>query len=343
VTFDLTGLPPSVAEIDGFVNDKSANAYAAIVDRLLASPRFGERWGRHWLDMVRYGESTGKEQNLPYRYAWRYRNYVIDSLNADKPYDRFIVEQLAGDMLPAKNPAERDALAIATGFLALGPKSIAVGTEQFRYDVIDDQIDVTGRAFLGMTIACARCHDHKYDPIPTSDYYALAGIFHSTETLSGVTPGPPVVKETKLLQLTGPSIGKPPTAEDKARRTEIAQLEKQLEQLLKVLNAGPNKNPQQKGIDPKKTREEIKTLQERLEKLEAMPSSAHDLAMGVREGVPGNSPLLNRGELKDKGKEVPRGVLTVLKTPEFKIDPRHSGRLALAQWIASKDNSLLPV
>jgi hypothetical protein len=343
VTFDLTGLPPTVAEIDAFVNDKSEHAFEAVVDRLLKSPGFGERWGRHWLDVVRYGESTGKELNYPYRYAWRFRNYVIDSLNSDKPYDRFIVEQLAGDLLPSKNPAEHDALMVATGLLSLGPQSIVLGPEQFQYDLIDDQIDVTGRAFLGMTIACARCHDHKYDPIPTADYYALAGIFRSTETMSGVRPGRKVISEVKLLPLHEPE--KSPTADEKARRTEIEQLEKQLEHLNELLKPPTAKAPQPKPgdkppADPKQVREEIKSLAERLEKLEAVPSGIQDLAMGVREGVPSNSPLLNRGELKDKGQEVPRGVLTILKTADFRIDPSHSGRLALAQWIASKNNPL---
>jgi hypothetical protein len=342
VTFDLTGLPPTVPEIDAFVTDKSEHAFEAVVDRLLASPRFGERWGRHWLDVVRYGESTGKELNFPYRYAWRYRNYVIDSFNSDKPYDRFIVEQLAGDLLPSKDSAEHDALTVATGLLSLGPKSIVLGGEQFQYDVIDDQIDVTGRAFLGMTIACARCHDHKYDPIPTADYYALAGIFRSTETMSGVVPGRRVISEVKLLRLGEPE--KSPSADDKARRTEIEQLEKQLEHLNDLLkpSVGPKPKADDKPpkADPKQIREEIKTVFERLEKLEAVPSGIQDLAMGVREGVPSNSPLLNRGELKDKGAEVPRGVLTILKTPDIRIDPRHSGRSALAHWIASKDNPL---
>jgi len=353
VTFDLTGLPPTMAEIDAFVNDKSAKAFDLVVDRLLASPRFGERWGRHWLDVVRYGESTGKELNLPYRYAWRYRNYVIDSLNADKPYDRFIVEQLAGDMLPSKNPAEHDLLTVATGFLSLGPKSIVLGPEQYRYDEIDDQIDVTSRAFLGMTAACARCHDHKYDPIPTTDYYALAGIFRSTQTMAGLEPGRIVVKEDKLLRLQEPGrSGKSPSADEKARRTQIALLEKEIDSLRELLKPPAKKGPLPKGsakppnapslpdIDPKAVREEIKTLNDRLEKLESIPSSSQDLAMGVREGVPSNSPLLNRGELKDKGPEVPRGVLTVLKTAGFRIDPRHSGRLELADWIAGKDNPL---
>jgi cytochrome c553 len=184
--FDLLGLPPSPGELEKFVQDASPDAFAKLVDRLLASPQFGERWGRHWLDVARYGESTGKERNFTYPTAWRYRDYVIDALNADKPYDVFVREQIAGDLLPARDEAQRREQLLATGFLALGPKSLQEkNPEQFKMDQIDEQIDTTTRAVLGLTVACARCHDHKFDPVPQKDYYALAGIFRSTETLYG--------------------------------------------------------------------------------------------------------------------------------------------------------------
>ena len=138
-----------------------------MVDRLLASPAFGERWGRHWLDVARYAESSGKQANLTYPHAWRYRDYVIDAFNADKPYDRFVDEQIAGDLLPAEDDRQRAERAIATGFLAIGPKSHNERTRlQFELDLVDEQIDATTQAFLGLTVACARCHDHKFDPIP---------------------------------------------------------------------------------------------------------------------------------------------------------------------------------
>jgi hypothetical protein len=363
VTFDLTGLPPTPEEIDAFVSDSSASAFASVVDRLLASPRFGERWGRHWLDVVRYGESTGKERNIPFRYAWRYRDYVIDSFNADKPYDRFIVEQLAGDLLQTRNAAEHDSLLVATGFLAIGTKGVNTrNPEQFHYDIIDDQIDVTGRAFLGMTVACARCHDHKYDPIPTTDYYAMAGIFHSTDTFAGVKPGGKSATDKALLSLTSASRNAKGSSSDKkdaekkdkevqARQEEMSRIEEQLADLRKAQKkAAKNPNPKKKGkanpvavaarVDPKQVRDEMKKLQARLDELEAMPSPPANLAMGVREGTPGNSPVLNRGELKDKGTEVPRGVLTVLKTPQGNVNPKHSGRLELAHWIAARENPL---
>jgi cytochrome c553 len=183
VTFDLTGLPPTPAEAEAFVADDSPQAFEKVVDRLLDSPHYGERWGRHWLDVVRYAETTANDANAVMRYAWRYRNYVIDAFNRDLPYDQFLVEQLAGDLLPPTDSVETNTRRIiATGHLMVGPKALAeTDKEQSRLDIVDDQIDVTGRAMLGLTISCARCHDHKFDAIRTVDYYALAGIFRSTE------------------------------------------------------------------------------------------------------------------------------------------------------------------
>ncbi|HYI92757.1 MAG TPA: PSD1 and planctomycete cytochrome C domain-containing protein, partial [Bryobacteraceae bacterium] len=181
VTYDLTGLPPTTEELDRFIEDRSPDAFAKVVDRLLASPRYGERWGRHWLDVARYADSTGMDEDNLYPHAWRYRDYVIDSFNRDTPFDRFIKEQLAGDLLKTNDPKERQRNVVATGFLAIGPKPLAQQDRlQMIYDVVDEQIDTTTKTFLGLTVACARCHDHKFDPIPTKDYYGLASIFAST-------------------------------------------------------------------------------------------------------------------------------------------------------------------
>jgi len=183
VTFGLTGLPPTPAEVDAFLNDASPQAFETVVERLLASPHHGEHWGRHWLDLVRYAESTANDANAVMAHAWRYRNYVIDAFNRDLPYDQFLIEQLAGDLLPpTESVAVTTRRTIATGYLMIGPKALAeTDKEQSRLDIVDDQIDVTGRAMLGLTLACARCHDHKFDAVRTTDYYALAGIFRSTE------------------------------------------------------------------------------------------------------------------------------------------------------------------
>lgn len=183
-TYDLTGLPPTESEMAAFLADQSPKAFEKVVDRLLASPRYGEKWGRHWLDIARYADSTGNDEDHRYPYAWRYRDYVIEAFNSDLPYDQFVREQLAGDLLPAPpgstTSVNRRGL-VATGFLSLGPKALASpDKKKMLVDVWDEQIDVTGRAFLGLTVACARCHDHKFDPIQTKDYYSMMGMFAST-------------------------------------------------------------------------------------------------------------------------------------------------------------------
>ena len=185
VTFDLTGLPPSPEELAAFLADDAPDAFARVVDRLLASHHYGERWGRHWLDVARYADSNGLDENLAYASAWRYRDYVIAAFNADKPYDVFVQEQLAGDLLPATHDESlRLDRIVATGFLCLGAKMLAEDDPvKMQMDIIDEQVDTVGRTFLGLTLGCARCHDHKFDPVGTDDYYSLAGIFKSTKTM----------------------------------------------------------------------------------------------------------------------------------------------------------------
>jgi hypothetical protein len=181
VNYDLIGLPPTPAEIADFLADDTPDAFARVVDRLLASPQYGVRWGRHWLDVARYADSNGLDENLAFGQAWRYRDYVVDSFNADKPFDQFLVEQIAGDLLPQASAETRT----ATGLLALGARVLAEkDLEKLRMDVIDEQIDTLGKAFLGMTFGCARCHEHKFDPITQADYYGLAAIFKSSESFA---------------------------------------------------------------------------------------------------------------------------------------------------------------
>ena len=185
VTFDLTGLPPTSEEIRSFLADESEDAYRRLVDRLLESPHYGERWGRHWLDVARFAETAGHDGNNGYLFAWRYRDWVIDAFNQDKPFDEFLVEQLAGDLLPATEDTDvRLARQVATGFLQVGPKPVGMRDKrQLLLEIADEQIHTTGVAFMGLSLGCARCHDHKFDPIPTIDYYSLAGIFLSTQSL----------------------------------------------------------------------------------------------------------------------------------------------------------------
>jgi hypothetical protein len=186
VTFDLTGLPPAPEDVDAFLADAAPGAYAKVLERLLASPHCGERWGRHWLDVVRYADTAGETADFPVPHAWRYRNYVIDAFNADKPYDQFLREQLAGDLLaqqlPPDAPRYRERFAelvTATGYITVA-RRFGYDSRADHHLTIEDTIDTLGKSVLGLTVACARCHDHKYDPIPAADFYALFGIFEST-------------------------------------------------------------------------------------------------------------------------------------------------------------------
>jgi hypothetical protein len=196
VTFDLIGLPPTPAEVDAFLADHSADAFAKVVDRLLASLQYGERWGRHWLDVVRYADTGGFEADHLYPNAWRYRDYVIRSLNADKPFNRFLQEQVAGDELW---PEDQEAI-LATGLYSVGPalSESAMVTGQLEYEWLTDVADTTGAAFLGLTFGCARCHDHKYDPITQKDYYALQAIFADSDR-----PYPDKVRLVRIKALNG--------------------------------------------------------------------------------------------------------------------------------------------
>ncbi|MEE3283489.1 MAG: DUF1549 domain-containing protein, partial [Planctomycetota bacterium] len=199
-TFDLWGLPPTPEAVRAFEADHAPGAFARVVDRLLASPRYGERWARHWLDIVRYADTNGGGFDYVYPNAWRYRDYVVRAFNRDTPYDRFLVEQIAGDLLkPSKEDQREVDRLLATGMLTLAPKGLGEqDKELMAMDVVDDQIDVLGRSLMGLTLACARCHDHKFDPVLTSDYYALAGIFRSTVSVRDMNKNPSYWPEQTL-------------------------------------------------------------------------------------------------------------------------------------------------
>src|SRR5947209_6244967 len=229
-TFDLTGLPPTPEEVEAFVNDPAPDAFAKVVDRLLASPAYGQKWARHWLDVVRYTDAfdtRGAGGMGDISEAWRYRDWVVNAFNTDLPYNEFVMNQIAGDLLPGKKPDEFnvDGL-IATGMYVIGNWGNGdADKDKMLTDIVDDQIDVTGRAFLGLTLACARCHDHKFDPIPTEDYYGLAGIFFSSHILPepGLnTAGSPVLR----IPLASPGE----VQKRKQHEAAIAALQKQIEQ-----------------------------------------------------------------------------------------------------------------
>jgi cytochrome c553 len=343
--FDLIGLPPTPEQVETFVAEAGKDRKKAIeklVDELLASPHYGERLGRHWLDVARYAESSGKDQNVVYPFAWRYRDYVIASFNADKPYDQFLKEQIAGDLLPAKNDDQRAEMQIATGFLALGSKAVGTANpREFRMDVVDEQLDALSQGMLGLTIACARCHDHKFDPIPQKDYYALAGIFTSTDTRFGGSRSLQVRQISSLLEL--PKVD---SVVDGNKRTaeEFTRLKTQLEDAKKALTTAQEEarnatTPLNGFLRVAFARAQVDTLTKQVGYYDAEGNSKK-MAMGVLEGYAGDTRVLERGDVAKPGETVKRGFPQVLHTGKEPAITKGSGRLELASWVASADNPL---
>ena len=299
--FDLIGLPPQLSDLAG-LSEWSDEKYAALVDRLLASRHYGEHWGRHWLDVARFAESNGNDglsRNASFPHAWRYRDYVIQAFNEDRPYDVFVKEQIAGDLLPADSLSQRDRQLIATGFLAIGSKPAKAMNDNFEMDVVADQINVIGHGILGLSIGCARCHDHKTEPIPTRDYYALAGIFKSSETLWGAAAHQGLTAHQTALH----PLKKAPRVKP---RTEIELI---------IKGNKPSKTPAKSSFNY------------------AVDAA---LAMGIRDAKTIADCKLNiGGESKKLGPAVPRGFLSAssIADTEFKPSATQSGRLQLAEWL----------
>ncbi|MBI5365098.1 MAG: PSD1 domain-containing protein [Planctomycetes bacterium] len=357
VAFDLTGLPPTPEELAAFDADRSPKRFDAAVDRLLASPAFGERWGRHWLDVARYAESSGKDSNVLYPQAWRYRDWVIAAMNADMPYDAFVRAQIAGDLLPAKDDEERAKNLVATGYLAVGSKGHNTrDPRQFQLDVADEQIDAVGQGLLGVTLACARCHDHKYDPIPTEDYYALAGIFLSTETRYGTYRGPGNIQPGELIELPARSSAPAGPTMEPATRAVLQRVRDQAQRIVDEAKDEPRtragEGDKKTGVEKKKdgvdlfriksAREQVAMLDDLFARFDeqgrALPENK--LAMGAVEGQPRDIAVLDRGELDKPGAIAPRGMPQVLRTEANAKIAKGSGRKELADWIAAKENPL---
>ncbi|WP_238388921.1 PSD1 and planctomycete cytochrome C domain-containing protein [Roseimaritima ulvae] len=339
-TFDLTGLPPTPAEIDAFLADDSEDAFAKVVDRLLSSPHYGERWGRHWLDIARYADSNGLDENVVHAHAWRYRDYVVQSLNDDKPYSDFIVEQLAGDLLDSGDDINlRNERLIATGFLVLGPKVLAEKDEaKMEMDIIDEQLDTLGRSIMGLTLGCARCHTHKFDPISHRDYYALAGIFKSTRTMDSY----------KTVAQWHENLVETPqqTAAFEQHQQRVADKQKQIDQTVAAATAALETNDEKwKPAErekhfPADTQATLKTLREELKKLQdAAPE--RPMAMGVVEGEVADTAVHLRGSHLTLGDIVPRRFPEVL-TPEPlpPLPDDRSGRLEFARWLTDGKHPL---
>ena len=343
--YDLTGLPP----------DPSERAGAADVSALLASPRFGERWARHWLDIAGYSESSGGGQNMLLPVNFRYRDYVIDAFNADTPYDQFLGEQIAGDLMPAEDATQRDKQLIATGFLSIGTKNTLEENDQ-RYimTVVDEQIDSMGRSVLGLTLACARCHDHKFDPISTRDYYALAGILHNSEPLSGAWRR----YYQKWSQGLQPLSGAPFAISDAELTEQLNAAKTRMDlngkrykvQRAAVQEAGLTKASTAELEAFYKTRPEVMAVTNEMDRLQKIVDRLNDTinrllpfaASAMRDvEKPADCAIRIRGEESQLGELVPRGLPEVLTTPRTpKVNPKQSGRLELAAWISSKENPL---
>jgi hypothetical protein len=337
VTFDLTGLPPTPAEIDAFVADTSSEAWATVVDRLLASPRFGERMARHWLDIARFAESSGGGRSLVFKEAWRYRDYVIDAFNHDMPIDRFITEQLAGDLLPAASPDDEARQLIATGYLMLGAVNYEEQDKRFlEMNVIDEQLDTIGQGLLGMTLGCARCHDHKFDPVPTEDYYALAGILASTKTL---------VHRNVSTWTERPLPMPPELAEAVAsHKTAVRDLTTRLDdakQRLASLAGGDASSEAATDEDRQASQAEVARLEQEKKQLAAAGPDVPRAMAAEEADMPQDCAVCIRGDVHNRGAVVPRGVLQVATVcPPPAMPAEQSGRRELAAWIADAEHPL---
>ena len=349
--FDLNGLPPTIEEVNSFCEDRSPEAVQRLVEDLLGRLEFGERWGRHWLDVARYADSNGCsiEANNTYDNAWRYRDYVIAALNADKPFDQFVVQQIAGDLLPWVTTTERSENLIATGFLLFGPKAFGTGSfDQLRLDTVDDQIDTIGKAFLGMTFGCARCHDHKEEPFSTDDYYALAGIFGSTQSLkheAGWRAGKtwnrvplPVLEASESQALR----------KAHQQRLEAARAGKLVEQAEEELKAAKVALEQlQAQADPEAAK--LAELRQRVTQAERVKRNAGRLAkvlqivspvpaaMAVVEiAEPRDEPIRLGGDPEEKDTAPARRVWSIPgweSSEKYAIPSGQSGRMQLAEWL----------
>ncbi len=354
LSFQLIGLPPTAEEVDAFVHDETPRAYQQLVDRLLASSQFGERWGRHWLDLARYADSNGLDENFLFREAWRYRNWVVDAINEDMPFDQFQWEQIAGDLLPYDSIQQRDRQRIASGFMVVGPK-VLLGNDarERRMDIADEQLDTIGKTFLGMTLGCARCHDHKFDPIPTSDYYALAGILTSTQVLETRHM---LNQQRDMEQLVG--LGVDGHQLDEAYETywrNQPQAKKRLDQAKSALehlkkhdeSALETVAKQQEDAIAEDAKDSSRAIEERIA---AQTRLVEELSVAFKPPeiparamvpsdveTPADESIRLSGQFDRLGDVVPRGVLQVIGDGDFSIADGQSGRLELAHWLADVD------
>ena len=333
LTFDLTGLPPTPQEITDFLADESQTAYADLVERLLRSPHYGERWGRHWLDLVRYADTAGDSGDFPVPEAYKYRNYVIDAFQGDKPYDDFIREQIAGDLLPSDSEPERWNKIVATGYLAIS-RRIGVSPHRLRHITLEDTIDNLGKTFLGLSVQCARCHDHKFDPIPTADYYALYGILDSS-----VFPSPGAEHlpyRSNFVYRVGADKAREVLAEYEQGITSWNDREREkfreYQSFQNMLITTPGRNRIVVWDELQELRAERAVF--------ARTEPPLETAYAISEGVGKDSHIHQAGDPRSKGPEVRRGFLQILGGAKLPPSYEGSGRRLLADWIADEGNPL---
>jgi hypothetical protein len=318
-TFDLIGLPPTPEEIEAFVADPSPDAFDRVVERLLASAHYGERWGRHWLDAARYADTAGDACDFPIPQAWRYRNYVIQAFNRDLPYDQFLREQIAGDLMPSRSEPEKYGRIIATGFIALSRRP-GLYPEREVHLTIEDTLETLGRSVLGLSLGCARCHDHKFDPLTTDDYYALYGIFQSTRyPFAGSEDAEGSGYQRDLTPLVpGPEAQAALAPWERRLGAAEAELDR-----LRALRA-PRGEAQ---------RARTRVVAER---------PVLEAAFAVREGTPADARIQRRGDPMTPGPEVPRRFLSALGGRRLPDPGSESGRRELAEWLVEPGNPLTP-
>jgi len=332
VTYDLTGLPPTPEELQGFLKDESPEAFLRVVDRLLESPRYGERWGRHWLDVVRYADTAGDNSDYPIPQNHRYRDWVIDAFNSDLPYDEFVRDQLAGDLRGGAAEKERQDRIVATGYIANSRRFGSRVDDYPQHLTIEDTLDNLGRTFLGLTVSCARCHDHKFDPITARDYYGLYGIFQSTRY-----PWPGIELDKEQREFV-PLVSAEQLAEAvelvRTRKAEQSRLKQEVKRLTNAV----------------KTAESEETSRRLVKELDAATALADqhrqqplpfELAYAVADAeTPTDAAIQLKGDPTQPGDVVDRRFLTVLGESKLGADARGSGRAELAEWILADENPL---
>lgn len=330
VYFDLIGLPPSPEDVATFLADDSSDTFSRVVDRLLDSPQYGERWGRHWMDVVRYADTAGDNADYPIPEIRLYRDYIIDSFNADKPFDQFVREQIAGDILAKNGPREKYAeQLVATGFLALS-RRYATAPYELWHLTLEDTVDTVGRAFLGLSLRCARCHDHKFDPVTTADYYRLYGIFASTKF--------PYAGSEEFQSMKAPRKEFQPLIPAAELEPHLAAYQAELARLKEEIAKLEAQKPSPESDDEKKLR---KLQQARLTlERRGLPVEV-PVAYAVTEGTVTDAAIHLKGDPAQPGPVTPRGVLTFLEGEKPPVFPKDaSGRLELANWLTRADHPL---